>query len=283
MTERFYWTDSNGQVLVLENPYRLTDLSGPGVPAAEIQTQKAPFQQGRTLIDQLLNERTVMLTVAIVATTRAELMTYRARLARLFNPLSGEGVLAWEQAGGSTYRLDAVPEGVEFPGGDAAGPTYQTALVSLIAANPFWYQLGTLEAVQLEGGLEFPFEFPISFATVKSASLAVNDGDVAAPVVVELLGPCLNPKASNLTAGKHMQVTYNVPAGSKIRINTAFGQKEVTLVDNLGAETNVMNYLTTTSEFWDLIPGANELQFAEEGSNPAALMLVTWRNRYVGR
>ena len=176
-----------------------------------------------------------------------------------------------------------MPEGVEFPGGDAAGVTWQTALITLIAAQPFWYQLGTLEAVALEGGLEFPIEFPIKFATVKSASLATNNGDVSAPITVELIGPCLNPSAANITTGKKLKVTYNVPDGSRIRINTAFGQKEVTLVDNLGAETNVMNYLTTTSEFWDLIPGANELQFAEEGSNPSALMLVTWRNRYVGR
>ena len=202
MTERFYWTDSNGQVLVLENPYRLTDLSGPGVPAAEIQTQKAPFQQGKTLIDQLFNERTVTLTVAIVATTRAELMTYRARLARLFNPLSGEGVLAWEQAGGSTYRLDAVPRAWSSRR-RCGGVTWQTALITLIAAQPFWYQLGTLETVALEGGLEFPFEFDIQFATIQTASDATNDGDVSTPVILTFVGPATNPRVDNLTTGAH--------------------------------------------------------------------------------
>lgn len=282
MSERLWWTAGDGSVLALESPYLLTDIAGTGGGPAEVQTQRAPFQDGSTVRDELIKEREISLEVVIVASSRQELFARRRALARAFNPKLGQGTLSWTDPDGTEWRLDAVPEGVEYPGGDAAGPTYQRAVISLLAAEPYWYRTGVLEAVQYEGGLEFPFEFPISFATVKSASLAVNNGDVAAPITVQLVGPCLNPSVTNLTTGKKLKVQYNVPSGSYIRINTAFGQKEVTLVTG-ATETNVMNYLTADSEFWDLVPGANELQFAEEGSNPAALMLVTWRNRYVGR
>lgn len=283
MAERFYWTDSNGQVLILDTPYRLTDIAGVGVPAAEIQTQKAPFQQGKTLVDQLFNERTVTLEVSIVASSRADLLTYRARLASLFNPLSGEGVLAWEQPDGTVYLLDAVPEGCEFPGGDASGQKFQRAIVTLIAANPFWYQAAQVEASQLEGGLEFDIEFPVQFATVLTASSADNEGDVATPVTLTFVGPATNPRVDNLTTGKHLQVTYVLQDGESIRINTAFGAKEVTHIDTAGDETNIMNWLTATSEFFDLQPGMNSLSYIEEGGNPTAMALVQWRNRYVGR
>jgi len=283
MTERLWWTAGDGSVLALDSPYIVTGITGTGGGPAEVQMQRAPFQDGSTVRDELIKERSVTIELMILASSRQELFVLRRALARVLSPKLGAGTLSWTDPDDTEWRLDAVPEAVEFPGGDASGPTWQRAVVSLLAAEPYWYRPGTLQAVSLEGGLGFPFQFPVSFAVVKSASLATNDGDVDAPVEITLVGPCLNPSATNLTTGKTLKVQYNVPSGYSIYINTAFGAKEVSLVAPGGGKTNIMNYFTSNSEFWSLVPGNNELQFAEEGSNPSALMLVSWRNRYVGR
>ncbi len=282
MSERFYWTASTGQVLLLESPYLLTDVAGLGVPEADIQMAKAPFQDGKTLVDQQFNERELSLEITIVGTSRDDMLAKRRALATAFNPKL-RGVLTWEQSDGTAYQLDAVAQGCEFPGGDGAGVTWQTAIVSLIAANPFWYVPVQVEASQLEGGLQFDVEFPVQFATIKAASTATNAGDVATPVTLTFIGPATNPRVDNLTTGKHMKVTYVLQSGESIRINTAFGQKEVMFIATDGTETNIMNWLTVDSEFFDLTPGNNALSYVEEGGNPSAMALVNWRNRYVGR
>lgn len=283
MTEMFYWTAADGQVLALEAPFILTELRGAGTPPADVQMQKAPFQDGKTHVDQLFDERTVTLQVAIVASSRAELMTLRGRLGSAFNPKLGLGRLTWRQPDDTEYYLDCVPAGCEFPGGEAAGASFQVAEITLIAGMPFWYRAEVIEASQLSGGLVFPFEFPFQLATIKTASIATNKGDVPTPITLTFVGPATSPRVSNVTTGKHLKVIYTLRLGQSIRINTAFGEKEVTLIDVDGTESNVMNWLTADSEFFELIPGDNSLSYSEEGGNAMAMALVQWRNRYVGR
>ncbi len=281
--ELLWWTAANGTVLAFQSPFILQDMAGAGSGPADVQLQKAPFQDGQTLIDQLLKERTLSLTVMIVGTSRQDMLDKRRQAARAFNPKLGQGTFTWQDIAGVQWQLDAVPEGCEFPGGEAAGVVYQQAVITLIAANPFWYVPGTLDVSLLTGGMVFPVSFPSGFATIVPASNATNDGDVETPIDFTFIGPCLNPKVANLTTGKSIQVNYNVASGYSIYVNTAFGAKEVSLVAPGGTKTNIMNYLTVTSEFFMLQPGANSLQYSESGGNVNPMMLVNWRNRYAER
>lgn len=251
---------------------------------ANIQTQKAPFQDGQTYIDALLEPRSISVTVAIVANTDEELFEKRQVLSRVFNPKLGPGTLRYEYPGG-TREVKAVAETPPiFPSGKENKSTgFQRTLVNLLCPDPLWFDPTEelLTMASFVGGMLFPMSFPLSFGTVGQTLFVENKGDIKTPIFLTFKGPLKNPILENKTTGEKLKITQTIPSGERLEINTAFGQKSVRRIDASGNSTNAFHWVSPDSVLWQLVSGENELTYSatEEASDSA--VTVTFYHRFV--
>lgn len=280
---RLTFTSTAGSVTFSRQPpYLLLAVSGTGSPKADVQLQRAPYQDGATFIDALLEPRELEVEAAVLASTPEVLDQRRAILAQIFNPKLGPGTLRVEMEGFSR-EIEAVSEQAPvFPvGGQNQGRTFQRVLLRLLCPDPWWRdpQESYVWLVGSEGGLRFPIRFPISFAKLSSEMPLVNEGDTACPVVIEFYGPANKPRVDNLTTGKFIEVNRELVAGQVLVINTAFGEKSVTV---LPEGTNAMAWINLESEFWQLVPGSNLVRYSALSGGESAKVAIRWRPRFVG-
>ena len=281
--ERITFINSNGDSVSLGRaaPFFLKELEGTGGVTADIQTQKAPYQDGTTYIDALLEPRFLLLDVAIMAESNERLYQHRRKLAQVFNPKLGPGLLRYEYDGGAK-EIEAVAElAPDFPTGrDNRAPGFQRAILSLVCPSPFWLDDYTVseEIVTWIGGMRFPWRLPSKFA-MKGPSIIniVNRGDVDTPVRIAFQGPATNPKISNNTTGEFIQVNRELLAGDVLIITTDFGAKRV----EINGE-NVFNWIDLGSDFWQLQPGDNIVEYSSDDPVESAAVTISYRNRYVG-
>jgi hypothetical protein len=252
--------------------------------SANIQTQKAPFQDGQTYIDSLLEPRSISVIVAILTDTDEKLFEQRQLLSRVFNPKLGPGTLRYEYPGG-VREVKAIAEtGVVFPGGRENKATgYQRALVNLFCPDPLWFdpseELFTMAS--FVGGMSFPMAFPLSLGTVGQTLFIENKGDVNTPVLLTFKGPLKNPVLENKTTGEQIKITQTLPAGERLEINTAFGQKSVRRIDTAGNSTNAFHWVSPDSVLWQLVPGTNEVSYSATEEAGDSAVTVEFYHRFV--
>lgn len=265
-------------------PYVLTKIEGVGATEADIQTQKAPFQDGTTLIDAMLEPRLLALEVTILASNSKDMADKRRALVSAFNPKLGAGVLVYEISAGKK-EIEAIAElAPVFPDAGDFRDSMQPGLIQLYCPSPFWmedYEEGAEMAAWL-GGLEFAWKLPTMFSKQASEIIVNNPGDVSTPVVIEFFGPATNPRVDNLTTGEFIRVTRGLVKDEKLVINTAFGDKHVKLVEANGSESNAMHWIDLDSVFWQLEPGENTLRYSADAGAEEARVKVAWKARYVG-
>jgi len=209
--QRITFINSIGRSIVLKDsgPFLLSKLEGLGDVDAEIQRQKAPFQDGSTFIDSVLQERLITLEFAIRGEHLSEVQRKRVEAASIFNPKLGEGIIRYENDYG-VKEIKAIPDTVPiFPSGpENRGRSFQRALVNLICPSPFWMDVNA-ENIKLEdfvGQYHFPFRFPVRFASRGDSRVLTNIGDVPTPIKVTFRGEAINPKITNLTTGEFIKV-----------------------------------------------------------------------------
>ena len=287
------WLAANGDTLVIadpsralpEPPFRYLSSEGFGGADNEIQTRRGAYQDGTTLQTVRLSPRTLMIRFLILAADRAGVEQKRRRVAAAFNPRYAPGTLVWTQEDGAQYALRCVAIGGSpqcLAGRTSQGRSWQEVIVDLQAPDPCWFdaEATTLPLAGLTGGLAFPASFPASFAVQGSTMVVLNAGDIAAPIRIEIPGPVLNPVVENLTTGEQIALTLEVDAGKTVLIDTAYGNLLCRLVASNGTQTNAMQYLSSDSTFWQLVPGENIVTF----STPSGSVVVSieYASRYTG-
>jgi Phage tail protein len=283
--EKITFTNARGQSVELKSsaPFLLQSIDGLGDVDADIQTQKAPFQDGSSYIDTVLQERSISLEVAILA-DKSTLLEKRQYLASVFNPKLGPGKIRYEN--GETVReIEAVPDAVPtFPSGKGNRlPKLQKALVNLLCPEPFWLdEFHTSEKMSyILGGLSFPLRLGTSFAQRGFKKILHNQGDVATPVTIEFYGPATNPVVWNRTTGEFIRVSRTLAETDKLVITTDFGKKSVTIENADGSKTNVFNWIDLESTFWQLVPGENLIEYGSDSDATKSRVIVSYRNRYL--
>ncbi len=287
------WHAANGDTLVIadpsralpEPPFRYLTSEGFGGTDNEIQTRRGAYQDGVTLQSVRLSPRTLMIRFLVLAVDRAGVEQKRRRIAAAFNPRYGHGTLVWTQEDGSQYALRCVAVGGSpqfLAGRNSQGQVWQEVIVDLQAPDPCWFdaEATTLPLAGLTGGASFPIAFPASFAVMGSTMVVLNAGDIAAPVRITIPGPCLNPVVENLTTGEQIALTLEVDAGETVLIDTAYGNLLCQLQAANGTQTNAMQYLSSDSTFWQLLPGENIVTFSTPGGS--AEVSIEYASRYTG-
>ena len=294
--KKLAYTNSKGDSITFDrHNYLFTALTGFGEVGAEIQTQKAPYQDGSTFIDVVLNERAISFEVSILGINESDVAHKRSRLAQVFNPKLGMGKLSYT-VGTIERVIDVVVEHVPtfMPGKDVRGRKFQRSVIDLLALNPYWRseQERVEQLVTFSGGLTFPLILPTIFGNQKSdakSRIIINDGDSPTPIEVTFEGPATSPiRIENETTGEFIEVAQNLLDGEKLWITTAFGRKRVEKIAVDGSRTNAFHYIYIdpsgagpSSSFFQLEPGNNLLTYSTGEDYEKAPVTIKFYPRYL--
>ncbi|MEA0563484.1 phage tail family protein [Lysinibacillus irui] len=284
MIEKVTFTNSRGQSIELSNrrPFLLQSVEGKADVGADIQTQKAPYQDGSSYIDSLLQPRSIALNVSILAYSQEGLIQQRQLLASIFNPKLGPGKLIYSK-GNVQREIKAVVENVPVfaVGSENNGMRFQRTIINLLCPSPFWEDINS-ENYKLEdfvSNFRFLFHFPVRFATRGDSKSLINKGDVPTPIKVEFRGPVTNPRITNLTTGEFIKVNREIPTGYKLILDTSFGNKRVEIVGPDGIVQNAFHYIDLASTFFSLDVGENRFSFITDSGSPE--VYVEYQHRYL--
>jgi phage-related protein len=255
------FTNGNGVKTNLDDRlnYFLLDVDGLGAPISTVQAQKAPFQDGVTYIDTVVEERLITAEVALYAPSGETITDVRKDFLSLLNPKLGPGSLHYAGKSIPVYIFN----GPKFPTGNKRSTSlmHQIALITFLAPDPYWKSSANI-------------------STIAHQFTAANDGDVTTPIelVIEASGAdVVNPKITNSDTGEYIELNYTVADGESVYINTAFGKKEITLESD---DTNLFQYLTSGSTLFWLETGTNT--FSRSASSGTVAGEMRWYNRYLG-
>lgn len=232
--QKLTFTNSRGESIILGNsaPYILSKIEGTGGVETEIQTTKAPYQDGSTAHDVILGERSIPVEGAVFAKTAEEMYALRKSLSRVLNPKYREGVLKYENDAG-IHEIKAIAEESPKFSEKYDHSKKQLFIINFIAPNPFWLDTyeESEEMADWIGGLSFPLQLPVQFAgrSTQLNKAIRNVGDVDAPITFEFSGPATNPKVYNANTGEYIQVNKDILADELLVVTTEFGNKKVIL------------------------------------------------------
>lgn len=121
------------------------------------------------------------------------------------------------------------------------------------------------------------------FSEVSSSSsrIITNSGDVPEPIIATLYGPAVNPTLINTTTGEFIHLLYTLASGESLQINTAFGNKTITLNAG-GSSTNGLQYLDPLSTFFQLQVGDNLMNLYDDTGSSQLRCDIGKIDRYVG-
>ena len=279
-----YFTNANGNTFYIQDNYILSpDWAGFGEVDVEHKMTKAPYQDGKTFIDTIFDERELIVPFLIKADNRQEVFDRRLIVSNHFNPKLGIGTLTWEQEDGTRYCIDCIPYAPIFPGGKAQNRWYQEVIIMFVAPNPFWYNPTQGESIMVgfTGGFSLPFSLPIGFGTVGSQIDIVNLGSVETPVMIYFYGEVVNPTIQNLTTEEEISIIKTIDDGDILIINTAFGEKAAMILSG-GEYINAFEYVDPASTFWKLDPGTNTVKYTVTSEGANAQCRLYYYNRYSG-
>lgn len=254
------FTNKHGESILfgVGSSFTFTNITGLGEVEVDVQMQRAPYQDGGTFTDALLEPRPISFEVGIFGANDTDISNKRSQLSRVLNPKLGPGLLEYRY--GDVVRvIDAIVEHIpNFPPGfENRGRRHQRALVDLICPNPYWRTLEITEEPAFESLFEFPFEGEFEFGMQRNDRMIFNDSDSPAPIQVDFYGPAQSPIIENLTTGEFIRINKRLEEGQTLKIDT--GKSSVIYVDESGVETNVFNWIDLSSTFFMLAVGENDI------------------------
>lgn len=237
----------------------VNDLESPDVRYA---TRNKPGRPGVILGNSFKGAITPTIEGVLVFSTLAERQSLQRLLMLHADAMNGvDAQLQWrpklsDDKRQLTVRLAAKP--------NIGSGVIKSFQLPMIADDPFiestsLTQVSTsiLNPGTGSGGLSFNLTFPFSFNYTSSPATATitNSGDFAAYPTVRIIGPITNPRLKNLTTGKTLSLITTVPDGQYAEVNM---KNETVLMNGVTQMINTLD--PTTSEWWPLIPGDNNVQ-----------------------
>ena len=285
--EKIDFIDSKDRVYTITK-YQIESFPLVGGEEAKRVTTQAWNQHGTTFIDAYMEsfEGEIVFALNVANKSEMEIESARKAIIDILNPLNGIIQMKVTLNSGSVFNRDITFVSVPlFPTGfENRNTIFQKVQIAYEANNPFWYSDNEIVESFIN---EIPlFEFPFSraitpsieFGSIIPNKIAVNNGQVEAPVIIQILNACVNPSILNKATGEYITFTnLTMYANDELLIDTRFGQKKVTLNN-----VNVFNKLDPASTFFNLVVGENEIEFTQNGGLPAnATINFIYRNLYI--
>jgi hypothetical protein len=270
------------------SPYSLVDVVGLADVLASPVIQKSSGQIGTTVSSTTVSERVITLTVDIFTASQSDLWAARQALsaALVFSPpasgvLPTLGTLRFTRDGYPPLDILAMPKDAT-PDIIFSQETYGIATIEFYCPYPFFKDIAdSSQLLQGTGGMQFGVQFPLEVTSYNVTTTINNMGTVPAPILCRIFGDCTTPRITNVTTGEFIEIAGHIVAGTYLEVNTAYGQKSVTLVDGSGNRSNAMGGLNLSSTFWKLPVGVSTVSFTA-GTNISGYAQLFWRQRYTG-
>ena len=292
-SEGFQIVTESGDVLHLQYPYALTEITGLHLPQTKDRTTRSPAQHGDTFLASVFEPRTMNLVITIQARTRSGLSALRARVGAVLNPRVAPLHLSLYTAAGGFFRLKnvscqgPVESNIRYEG-DAVT---QVLGVRLVAHDPIWYS-DTAYTRYISTANNLDLVFPATFgagsglafgATTVLGTLSIQTlGDWPAYPSIQVTGPVANIRIINQTTTEMIELAYTISLGEAVTFITTPGAKDI--FNNYGER--LQKYLVDgdfasfhIEPISSVAPtGTNE--FAFEGIGIPAQILIQWSDRF---
>ena len=117
----------------------------------------------------------------------------------------------------------------------------------------------------VSGGLGWPLGWPVGWGTAVGGTTAItNTGNFPTRPVVVFNGPLTGPGIENQTTGQFLDTTFNLLAGSTLVVDF-----DARTIDENGFSSRY-SYLTSDSDWWDLVPGVNNIRISASAGTGSA-------------
>jgi len=172
-----YVNGQNESITFETGPYLIVKIEGLGIPNVDRQEQKAPYQDGTTHIDSLLQNRDIVVELAITKPNDfPNIALYRRELSQRLCPKYGLGTLTYTDEDGNSYNIRAVVSSMVFPNKDYRDP-YMRAMVTFTACDPYWRSV-TDTTITLPTSVTSAESVINSEVTYTSSVIELSDGSL---------------------------------------------------------------------------------------------------------
>lgn len=208
--QKLTFTNSKNESIDLTSaPFGIVEWEGFSNVEMEVQSQTVPFVDGSIYIDNLLNDRQLIVTVAIEDNgnlkRRYEL---RRELIRILNPKFGQGVLKYK----NNYlekQIRCIADTPIFENHNSNDEGTVKSSVTFTACQPYWEDL----------------EDSVTFLSLTEQPKIINEGDVTSQVEIDVEGQSTNVRIKNITTGSQIGLSGFI--NQPIKISTEYGNKSV--------------------------------------------------------
>lgn len=274
-------------------PYVFRDLRGTGKPEILLLTSQSSNQDGETLHDAFYEPREMDFLGYVYGEDQ---YTMYQRLRELNAVIGGKKLLRIEYVNdyGSYYITGIVTDPPEEDARIRINGHYKPISLTIHCPDPIWRPVITGEEATIayrSGRFKFPFSIHrpgVTFGRGGYRGTVVNMGDVATGFEAWITGPAVAPVLTNLSTGEFMAFSRSLQAYEAIHINTNALSQTVEIINELtGVATKALDALKdvdlTGWEFWQLQPGANDVQYDSGADNiAAAAVTLRWESALSG-
>lgn len=285
MVDTITWTlENKGDVIELENfvpkkYFKRAGRSGFGMAPTEVSMVPSVRGGSRKRRSRRL-PRTIDLPIEILGENRTEVEDAMRRLARILqDDVSDPKLVGTYQDGKRVWTSVAVNRGPDPTyGSDSNGRTRATALLVLVAPNPYWVQEQAVEYIitNRDSGRSFSQNMAemrlVSSQTIGTVSI-LNEGDVEAYPVWVVEGPA-DSFTATLPDGREIQYSDVIAPGERITIDTA----SRTIEDQNGV--NKYTSLGTNRNFFAIPSGQTKVSVVMLNSTGASRVSVYFNPRF---
>lgn len=265
-------------------------LSGPSgllMPPIAMASRELPLRAGSQLQGVRVATREFDLPLYIEAASLAAVVDTHEQLLTWVDPTRGDVALRVTRPDGTRRELLAT-----YLGGLEGEETTENGVevwwegtATFRAHEPYWRDVeATVRTSALDtlSGFWFPLNFPIQLAgsQVYRLTAETNTGSAEAYPTWTITGPGTNPLVRNLTTGKHLGLTLTLLAGETVTIETA---PLAALPIHDASGNSRFDALTSGSERWPLVRGANSIQIEMTGATAASSVVMEYRRRWLRR
>ena len=125
-------------------------------------------------------------------------------------------------------------------------------------------------------GRTYDRTYDVAYGGGQSGVEQVNNiGNFATRPVATINGPCTNPRIENVTVGRTIQVNISLAGTDSLTID--FDKRTILL----NGTASRYNSLDPDSQWWDLVPGLNEVRYAADSFQGQSSMDLVYRSAWM--
>lgn len=262
----------------------LQSMLGLESPTRRVPTFNLPHNDGIFISNSLYGERVITLKIQLKGSSQADYLNKRRQMFGAFDfQTRTDKTMNIIDIENNNYYIDGRCISINEDNDDGKR-TFNSFTIQFLCDDPAIYSSSyittSIYLAAITGGLSIPTSIPLTIGTPTGLGYAVinNTGNYKSYPILRLYGPLTNPRITNNTTGKAIQVNTTLTGSDEVIINT----KDKTIVDQAG--NNLIGDLDGTyNDFFALAPGNNQIQLTHTGSYSASAYLnVQFYPAYIG-